>query len=131
MIQRDLKSVRKRNSTNAPQPLLLCWSRVSPSPASWSGIAVVKRHRHVAILQASGAGDGLIRLWAIGKKGSNNTLLPKGALPARGFVNGLAIAKSGRFLVAAVGQEPRLGRWLRDGAAKNGTLIYQIPHSEA
>lgn len=81
-------------------------------------------------VQASGAGDGLIRLWAIGKKGSGNTLLTKGALPARGFVNGLAIAKSGRFLVAAVGQEPRLGRWLRDGAAKNGTLIHQIPHSD-
>lgn len=80
-------------------------------------------------MQASGAGDGRIRLWSISdaRGGSHHTLAPLAALPARGFVNGLAIARSGAFVVAAVGQEPRLGRWLRDRAARNGTLVHRIP----
>ena len=42
-------------------------------------------------LQASGAGDGLIRLWAVED-----------------------------------GQEPRLGRWGRDGAGRNGVLVHSV-----
>lgn len=49
-----------------------------------------------------------------------------GALPARGFVNSVVIARSGKFLVAGMGQEPRLGRWARDGSAKNGLLVHQL-----
>jgi ribosomal RNA-processing protein 9 len=75
-------------------------------------------------MQASGAGDGLIRLWGVGESTANHrTLIPKGVIPARGFVNGIAIARDGRFLVGAVGQEPRLGRWVRDKVARNGVLI--------
>ncbi|ONM07049.1 U3 snoRNP-associated protein-like EMB2271 [Zea mays] len=43
-----------------------------------------------------------------------------------GFVNSLAIAKSGRFIVAGVGQEPRLGRWGRVRSAQNGVAIHPI-----
>ena len=79
------------------------------------------------MVQASGAGDGLIRMWGIEDGGGGHRALKSiGALPARGFVNGMAIAKSGRFLVAAVGQEPRLGRWVRDKAAKNGVLFHPL-----
>jgi ribosomal RNA-processing protein 9 len=80
-------------------------------------------------VQASGAGDGAIRLWGVGGGGAggHKSLAPLGVLPARGFVNGLAIARSGKFLVAAVGQEPRLGRWARDGKARNGALVHRIP----
>ena len=79
--------------------------------------------------QASGAGDGVIRLWQLGVKpgGNTRTLLPLGGLPARGFVNGLALARSARFVAAAVGQEPRLGRWVRDPAARNGLLLVPLP----
>jgi ribosomal RNA-processing protein 9 len=49
-----------------------------------------------------------------------------GAIPVRGFVNSIAIAKSAKFIVAGVGQEPRLGRWLRDPAARNGILIHPL-----
>lgn len=49
-----------------------------------------------------------------------------GGLPARGFVNSLQFAKSGKFLVAGMGQEPRLGRWARDGSAKNGLLLRNL-----
>ncbi|XVF23113.1 hypothetical protein REPUB_Repub13aG0009700 [Reevesia pubescens] len=43
-----------------------------------------------------------------------------------GFVNSLAFAKSGQFLVAGVGQEPRLGRWGRLPTAKNGVAIQPL-----
>jgi ribosomal RNA-processing protein 9 len=49
-----------------------------------------------------------------------------GGLPARGFVNGLHIARSGRFVIAGMGQEPRLGRWGRDGSGKNGVLVHRL-----
>ncbi|GAB4819398.1 hypothetical protein N2152v2_006444 [Parachlorella kessleri] len=78
---------------------------------------------------ASGAGDGIIRLWALGQGkagGSSKALRPLGGVPARGFVNGLAIARSGRFLVAGMGQEPRMGRWLRDAQARNGVLLHPL-----
>lgn len=49
-----------------------------------------------------------------------------GTLPARGFVNGLAIVKTGKLVLAAMGQEPRLGRWVRDKKAKNGLLLHRL-----
>ena len=91
------------------------------------------------IVQASGAADGWIRLWQVShpsipsaapvttEAGTKPGLNALGALPARGYVNGLALARDGKFAVAAIGQEPRLGRWLRDGVAKNGTVIYELP----
>lgn len=96
-------------------------------------------------LQASGAGDGVIRLWAAesgtgpsaggaassGKRGSSSRGLTEiGCLPARGFVNGLTWAPSGRLLVAALAQEPRLGRWGRDGLAQNGVAVYRLAMSD-
>jgi len=78
-------------------------------------------------LVASGAGDGFIRLWAVepSKHGGAGKLLPVGQLPAAGFVNGLALGKSGRICVAASGQEPRLGRWGRLAHARNGLLVHR------
>ncbi|GFR43265.1 hypothetical protein Agub_g4327 [Astrephomene gubernaculifera] len=79
-------------------------------------------------LVASGAGDGAIRLWSVNpsKTGGAGGLSCLGALPQRGFVNGLAIARSGRFLVAAVGQEPRMGRWAREPRARNGLALHRL-----
>ncbi|RMZ55710.1 hypothetical protein APUTEX25_005751 [Auxenochlorella protothecoides] len=78
-------------------------------------------------LVATGAGDGLVRLWSLdkGTKGTKG-LSQLGGLPARGFVNGLAVARSGRFVAAGMGQEPRMGRWGRDGKARNGVLILPL-----
>lgn len=86
------------------------------------------RSKHACLRpQASGAGDGLIRLWAVedGRAGSQ-VLRPLGGLPAPGFVNGLHLARSGRYVVAGMGQEPRLGRWARDGGGKNGVLVHHL-----
>ncbi|XP_024534000.1 U3 snoRNP-associated protein-like EMB2271 [Selaginella moellendorffii] len=75
-------------------------------------------------LVASGAGDGKIQLWSV--EDGNKSLKPLHTLPAKGFVNALAFARSGRFLLAGVGQEPRLGRWARNSQAKNGVLVHKL-----
>ena len=79
-------------------------------------------------LVASGAADGCIRLWRAQPGAFGFT--PKGGLPARGFVNGLAVARSGRFLLAAMGQEHRMGRWARDPGARNGVLLHRLELAE-
>ncbi|KAK9811211.1 hypothetical protein WJX73_010914 [Symbiochloris irregularis] len=83
---------------------------------------------HNSDLAASGAGNGCIKLWALrsGKGGRPEKLDDITSIPAPGFVNGLQLAHSGRFVVAAVGQEPRLGRWGRIAGVRNGVLIHQL-----
>lgn len=83
-------------------------------------------------LVASGAGDGLVRLWQLVPSAHSNVggLECLGGLPVRGFVNSLAIARSGQFVLAGVGQEPRLGRWLRDGSARNGLVLHRLQLQE-
>ena len=76
-------------------------------------------------LCATGAGDGAIRLWRHSED-PGRQLTPLGCLPARGFVNALAVASSGRFVLAGMGQEPRGGRWARDAHAKNGILMHRL-----
>ena len=60
------------------------------------------------------------------KQGGAGGLREVGELPAPGFVNGLALAKSGRFVVAAMGQEPRLGRWGKYAGSRNGLLLHKL-----
>lgn len=36
------------------------------------------------------------------------------------------VARSGKFLLAGMGQEPRLGRWARDKKARNGLLLHRL-----
>jgi ribosomal RNA-processing protein 9 len=98
---------------------------------SWVGSVAVS---HGSDLVASGAGDGLIKLWKVwdgGKgDGGRRALEHIGSIPARGFVNSLAIAKSATFVVAGMGQEPRMGRWLRDPKAQNGIFIHPLDTEE-
>lgn len=83
---------------------------------------------------ASGAGDGSVRLWAargVGGGGSSTSrsLDALGAVPAPGFVNGLALSQDARVLVAAVGPEPRLGRWSRCRYARPAVVVQRLRHS--
>lgn len=72
-----------------------------------------------------------MRLWGLEQgQGGSKGLRALGSLPARGFVNGLAVARSARFVAAALGQEPRLGRWARDGRARNGVAILPLTLTE-
>lgn len=41
-------------------------------------------------------------------------------------MNALAVARSGRFVLAGMGQEPRLGRWGRDAKARNGVQMHML-----
>ncbi|KAJ7529169.1 hypothetical protein O6H91_15G036100 [Diphasiastrum complanatum] len=91
---------------------------------SWVGAVCVCRGSDLA---ASGAGDGSIRLWAIEEE--NRSLRALHSLPVKGFVNSLAFAYTGRFLLAGVGQEPRLGRWGRNPEARNGVVMHKIDYS--
>ncbi|CAO2823283.1 unnamed protein product [Amaranthus hypochondriacus] len=85
---------------------------------SWVSSVTVCRNSDLA---ASGAGNGCVQLWSINS--DNKGILPLFSVPLVGYVNSLAIAKSGRFLIAGIGQEPRLGRWDRNSDAKNGVAL--------
>jgi ribosomal RNA-processing protein 9 len=108
---------------------------VPPERGSWAvaGSAADGWVQSVAVcrgsdLVASGAGDGAIKLWEVveSKHGGAGGLRHIGSVPARGYVNGLALARSGRFVMAALGQEPRLGRWGRAQGARNGVLLHPL-----
>jgi len=79
-------------------------------------------------LALTGSNDGYIRVWkASTRKISDErglVLLQK--IPVHGYVNDIAIGPEGKFCVAAIGQEPRLGRWDRVPRAKNRFAIIQL-----
>ncbi|XP_050273527.1 U3 snoRNP-associated protein-like EMB2271 isoform X2 [Quercus robur] len=91
------------------------------SANSWVSSVTVCRNSDLA---ASGAGNGSVRLWDI--ESETKDIRPLFDLPLVGFVNSLAFAKSGQFLVAGVGQEPRLGRWGRIKSAQNGIAVHSL-----
>jgi len=70
---------------------------------------------------ASGSSDGYVRLWHCDVEAQRLTRMHQ--IPVTGYINGLRFSKSGRFLAAAVGQEPRLGRWGRIQPARNGLAL--------
>jgi ribosomal RNA-processing protein 9 len=76
-------------------------------------------------LVASGSSDGMVRLWGVDLEERSMHRVGKIAVP--GFVNALAFAKSGRFLLAGVGQEHKLGRWTRIKEGRNGMVLLPLP----
>lgn len=70
-----------------------------------------------------GSCDGSIKLWKLGDHYRTITLLFE--VPVIGFVNSLSFTSNGDKLIAAVGQEHRLGRWWRNKKALN--RIFVIP----
>jgi len=83
-------------------------------------------------LAITGSCDGYIRLWKVvmGQTLKSRSLEPLDKIPMNGYVNGIAIGPKARFCVAAVGQEPRLGRWDRISGAKNRIAIVQLRSKE-
>ena len=73
----------------------------------------------------SGSCDGMLRFWECDE--TNRALTPLCTAPVTGFVNGLALAPSGRFVAAAVGQEHRLGRWFKVPEARNSLCLVETP----
>jgi len=76
-------------------------------------------------LAISGSCDGNIRFWHCDD--GARTIEQVMQVPVLGFVNGLAVAPTGRFVAAAVGQEHRLGRWFRQKEARNSLVIVPLP----
>lgn len=77
-------------------------------------------------LFASGSWDGHVRLWAMDAE--LRTFKPAGEFELGGFVNVLQILQLGDDIVlaAAVGREPRLGRWISLKKARNGLFIASL-----
>ncbi|XP_059666166.1 U3 snoRNP-associated protein-like EMB2271 [Cornus florida] len=114
--QRDNEGLSNGHRESGISPETSC-----SSAYSWVSSITVCRNSDIA---ASGAGSGSIRLWAI--ENESKGIRPLFELPMVGFVNSLAFAKSGQFLVAGVGKEPRLGRWGCLPAAQNGIAIHSL-----
>lgn len=76
-------------------------------------------------LAVSGGGDGLIKMWKcedvpkLTNVGSVNL--------GGGFVNGIAIGRKQGVVVAAVGDEHRLGRWARTKGIRNKIHFIPLP----
>ncbi|CAG7835564.1 unnamed protein product [Allacma fusca] len=75
-------------------------------------------------LVASGSSDGFIRFWKCGERFKSLTEVFN--VPCRGWVNSIEFSASGKFLVAGVGKEHRLGRWFQDKNAKNSVMIIPL-----
>ena len=77
---------------------------------------------------ATGSNDGYLRLWRVNTSGDKNDsgIAPLESVPIHGHINSIAMGPEGKFCVAAVGQEPRLGRWDRVPRAKNRFAIIKL-----
>ena len=89
---------------------------------SWISALASPPFSDVAI---SGSCDGLLRFWHCDEE--TRVLAPLMSVPLVGFINDLAVAPSGKFVAAAVGQEHRLGRWSRVSQARNSVCLLPLP----
>ncbi|XP_055390133.1 U3 small nucleolar RNA-interacting protein 2 [Condylostylus longicornis] len=74
-------------------------------------------------LLASGSCDGYIRVW---KMDTSKKLVQLFEIPAPGFVNSLSFTNDGKYLIAALGQEHKLGRWWRDKSGRNEIRVIEL-----
>jgi len=79
-------------------------------------------------LAVTGSHDGYARFWkmTMGETNSDRKLEAMGKIPLHGFVNDAIIGPGAKFCIAALGQEPRLGRWKRIPRAKNRFVIMTL-----
>ncbi|KNC81493.1 hypothetical protein SARC_06181 [Sphaeroforma arctica JP610] len=71
-------------------------------------------------LIASGSNTGFVKLWRLNE---DKSLTCINEIAVEGYINSLTFSKSGRYLVAGIGQEHRLGRWERNKKARNGAVV--------
>mmetsp|Transcript_36191 Transcript_36191/g.76064 ORF Transcript_36191/g.76064 Transcript_36191/m.76064 type:complete len:539 (+) Transcript_36191:153-1769(+) len=79
---------------------------------------------------ATGSNDGYLRLWRVSTEDKGAGIKPLDTVPVHGHINSIAMGPGGKFCVAAVGQEPRLGRWDRVPRAKNRFAIIRLKVDE-
>jgi ribosomal RNA-processing protein 9 len=99
-------------------------STSAPAPRWVTAIAALRGTN----IFASGSWDGSIRLWAL--DANLRSFTPAGTIPLQGFVNGLQILPTANpdvaDLAAAVGREPRLGRWISTKGVPNGLFTAEL-----
>lgn len=76
----------------------------------------------------SGAADGFLRVWR--PSADRSRIEQFHSIKADGIINSIRIASDHRTIVAAVGQENRLGRWMVNKKAKNGILVIRLGQNE-
>ena len=83
-------------------------------------------------LAVTGSNDGFMRLWKVktGESASERGIDTIGEIPIHGYVNDIEVGPKGRFCIAAIGQEPRLGRWDRVSCAKNRFAIITLRNDD-
>ncbi|CAM9188880.1 unnamed protein product [Discosporangium mesarthrocarpum] len=105
----------------------------SGTPA-WISAVCCKKQSDLVV---SGSSDGLLRLWranvqerSMEQASHGETHIQVSSVPLRGFVNGLSVSSAGTFVMAAVGQEHRLGRWEHQRGARNEVCVVPLPFEE-
>ena len=93
---------------------------VDPSSSTGRGVQCLDSLKS-SDLAVSGSYDGYLRFWRVltGQIVNERDIRSVGKVPVHGFINSVSVGPKARFCLVAVGQEPRLGRWLRVPRAKN------------
>ncbi|ESO99278.1 hypothetical protein LOTGIDRAFT_113335, partial [Lottia gigantea] len=91
-------------------------------------ITSVSSLQYSDLIVSAGSKDGCIRFWKVGKDLRFLSLLF--TLPIKGFVNSLKFSNNGKFLVAGIGQEHKLGRWWRLKEARNSVCIIPLNYQD-
>ena len=112
-------------STRKKTPICHKWNAhgvdpINDSPRWITAMAIC----HSSDLVATGSNDGFVRLWKVDQK--SKSVSEVNQLEIVGFVNDLKFSRDGSFLMAAVGQEHRLGRWSRLKEAKNQLICIPL-----
>ncbi|XP_031782554.1 U3 small nucleolar RNA-interacting protein 2 isoform X1 [Nasonia vitripennis] len=94
-----------------------------------SSIATLLNTDLVASASVAGASNGVIRLWKCGE--SFRSLQPLFDIKITGFINSLVFTPDGKYLIAGIGQEHRLGRWWRIPEARNSIAIIPLTQNQA
>nr|XP_015814391.2 U3 small nucleolar RNA-interacting protein 2 isoform X1 [Nothobranchius furzeri] len=120
----SLWSVNKKKPLCTVKQAHGCHGDLGLEQPHWVASVAALQNSDTVASGASGCShNSQVNVWKCGPSYRGLELLF--SVPMPGFVNSLKFSSSGRFLVAGVGQEHRLGRWWRLKEAKNG--IYIIP----
>lgn len=106
-------------SINKKKPLLTTQATESSSFYITSLTAIT-----LSDLCITGSWDGYLKFWKVDILNKKIECVQQFKQP--GFINDLAVTKNG-ILFGGLGQEHRLGRWIRTTDVKNGVFVMKIP----
>ena len=100
------------------------FSITSPHDGHWITSLAALRGTNLA---ASGSSNGQINLYSV----SASKIELVNAVPMHGYINGLEFTRDGKRLLAAVGQDMRLGRWMETRKVKNGLAVVELGEEQS